>query len=195
MTILVIRARCLSPGYWLAALMPEKWNKCQFVEIYVLIRSILIFLALYFHAILYETPFWLQLAITFCICWLIIGSLFHPLAVVTVDKYRKEEAKTKVHSYFRSFILLFVNYVEIIIGFAYLYLHLELVRPSDCSTPINTVDEALYFSVVTITTLGYGDMRPLPGLGRFCASIEPLMGFVLLILVLGLLFVELGKTK
>lgn len=43
---------------------------------------------------------------------------------------------------------------------------------------------AVYFSVVTFTTLGYGDLTPKPGLGQFCAGVEALLGFVLLSLFL-----------
>lgn len=45
---------------------------------------------------------------------------------------------------------------------------------------------SLYFSVVTITTLGYGDMRPL-GISRFFAALEALIGYVLLGTFVGLL--------
>jgi uncharacterized protein YjbI with pentapeptide repeats len=43
---------------------------------------------------------------------------------------------------------------------------------------------ALYFSVVTLTTVGYGDLQPGPVLGRFVAGLEALVGFVLLSLFL-----------
>ena len=34
----------------------------------------------------------------------------------------------------------------------------------------------LYFSVVTFTTLGYGDFQPAVGLSRFFASLEAIIG-------------------
>ena len=34
----------------------------------------------------------------------------------------------------------------------------------------------LYFSVVTFTTLGYGDFQPVVGLSRFFVSIEAIIG-------------------
>jgi len=39
---------------------------------------------------------------------------------------------------------------------------------------------ALYHSVVTLTTLGYGDIAPSPGLGRLVAGVEALLGGALM---------------
>lgn len=43
---------------------------------------------------------------------------------------------------------------------------------------------AAYFSVVTFTTLGYGDLQAGPGVGRLLAGLEALLGYVLLSLFL-----------
>jgi voltage-gated potassium channel len=80
-------------------------------------------------------------------------------------------------------------------GFAYLYLRFGLVGRSNCANSITTIGQALYFSVVTITTLGYGDIRPITWQGRALTSIEPIMGIVLLIVIAGLFFVEMGRRK
>jgi len=46
--------------------------------------------------------------------------------------------------------------------------------------------DALYFSIVTWTTLGYGDLTPLPEL-RVFAAIEALYGYIFFGLIVGLL--------
>jgi len=51
--------------------------------------------------------------------------------------------------------------------------------------PISSPRDALYFSVVTITTLGYGDIHPVTGTGRWLSLIQTLMGFILVVLVFG----------
>ncbi len=43
---------------------------------------------------------------------------------------------------------------------------------------------ALYFSTVTFTTLGYGDLHPISAAGRLCSGMEALMGMVLMSLFL-----------
>ncbi|MBD3176116.1 MAG: hypothetical protein GF320_13130, partial [Armatimonadia bacterium] len=49
---------------------------------------------------------------------------------------------------------------------------------------VTDLGHALYFSVVTFTTLGYGDYRPSPGWGQFFSSAEALLGVVLMSLFL-----------
>lgn len=41
---------------------------------------------------------------------------------------------------------------------------------------LESLYESLYFSIVTITTLGYGDYRPKPGCFQFLASFEAAFG-------------------
>ncbi len=43
----------------------------------------------------------------------------------------------------------------------------------------------LYMSGTTFVTLGYGDVTPLTGLGRFLAVAEAGMGFLFLALIIG----------
>jgi Ion channel len=42
----------------------------------------------------------------------------------------------------------------------------------------------LYFSLVTWTTLGYGDFRPVPN-GRLVAASEAVIGYVMMIILIG----------
>lgn len=49
--------------------------------------------------------------------------------------------------------------------------------------------DSLYFSVVTITTLGYGDISPTSGLGKALAALQSLSG----VLILGLFLIALSQ--
>lgn len=63
--------------------------------------------------------------------------------------------------------------IALIILFAIAYYFLPLVGPSG---PIrHNFPEALYFSVVTFATLGYGDIR-LEGWAKVLAALEALLG-------------------
>ncbi len=52
---------------------------------------------------------------------------------------------------------------------------------------------SLYFSMVTFTTLGYGDFQPVPRM-RLIASFEALIGYAFLGLLVGLL-IDLGASR
>ncbi len=48
-----------------------------------------------------------------------------------------------------------------------------------------SLNEALYFSTVTITTVGYGDILPLSNINRFLAASESFLGMVINVALLG----------
>ena len=77
-----------------------------------------------------------------------------------------EETKVSTHDFY------FYNIIELPIG----------------SGPIRTLFENLYFSAVTFTTLGYGDIQPASDAAQLLASIESFLGallMALLVFVLG----------
>jgi hypothetical protein len=62
--------------------------------------------------------------------------------------------------------------------FSAVYLTLELLAPgalSRAATPLSTED-AVYFSFVTLATLGYGDIVPVTAVARGIAIIEAIVG-------------------
>lgn len=74
------------------------------------------------------------------------------------------------------------SYLELIINFAILY----LLLPSNekwwvCGNVPSTIFDGLYFSGVTITTLGYGDISPAFWFSRLLVIYEVFCGFILLI--------------
>jgi len=56
----------------------------------------------------------------------------------------------------------------------------DFFAPGDVSTPI----DAFYFTLVTLTTLGYGDISPCTQLGRLIVSFETAIGIVVISLFL-----------
>jgi hypothetical protein len=67
------------------------------------------------------------------------------------------------------------------LSWALAYALLDLLAPSSFTTPLDSpFDEALYFSFVTLTTLGYGDIAPVAALSRALATTEALVGQVYL---------------
>ena len=60
-------------------------------------------------------------------------------------------------------------------------------------TTISEFGTSVYFSIVTFTTLGYGDAQPI-GNSRIISSIEALLGFVMYSSLVGSLINRLSST-
>ena len=77
-------------------------------------------------------------------------------------------------------------YSLLVIIFAALYSIIERLSPgpdflaSGVGRPLSFA-ECLYFSVVTLSTVGYGDIQPVSGLARFVTAVEIIMGVLLLL--------------
>jgi voltage-gated potassium channel len=65
-----------------------------------------------------------------------------------------------------------------------------IVESSIEGTKINTFGDALWWSIVTVTTVGYGDIYPITTAGRFIASILMVIG----IMILGMFVSTLGNA-
>jgi len=55
------------------------------------------------------------------------------------------------------------------------------------------IPQAIYWAIVTITTVGYGDVAPVTVLGKMMASIIMLTGFAILAVPTGVVTAELGR--
>lgn len=66
-------------------------------------------------------------------------------------------------------------------------------EPFFAQQPHATVADYMYFSFVTITTTGYGDLTAARGFGRAMAVLEALIGQLYLVTVIALLVSNLGR--
>lgn len=57
------------------------------------------------------------------------------------------------------------------------------------------VSDLLYFSYATLTTVGYGDLSPVGGLGKSLSVTEALLGQLYLVTIVALLVGNLGRTR
>ena len=143
----------------------------------------------------YSRPYWL-------LVYLIAGGgllLIDPLYVIClICGYRlldifslhlgrifvDEPKNVGVLSRNRSLSLFLINYFEIIIVFAIMYLATRSIRYTDSGNIIITTLEAFYFSAVTITTLGCSNMVAKSSLGMGLVVLESILGLTIIALVL-----------
>jgi Ion channel len=88
----------------------------------------------------------------------------------------------------RIILDVFVSYLLAIYAFALLYFDLSVADPKGAfKPPITSLTSALYFSVVAITTTGFGDIVPESDIARWCVAGELLFGFFYTVLFFSVL--------
>lgn len=112
----------------------------------------------------------------------LVDALAYRLCILFVDRYRP---RWGLHSLNRTLLLLLLNYFELAIGFAVLYLAMGAITLDGQAVPITEPGRALYFSIITLSTLGFGDIVPLASPGMLLSALEVLAGFILVVLVIG----------
>ena len=58
-----------------------------------------------------------------------------------------------------------------------------------------SIPESIYWAIVTLTTVGYGDIAPQTVLGQILASCVMLMGYAIIAVPTGIVTVELSKAS
>jgi hypothetical protein len=79
-----------------------------------------------------------------------------------------------------------ISYLVIAVGFSQLYWVLDRLLP-DCfnpPVPANEQSTYLYFSLTTITTVGFGDIQPVSHYVRFVAALEAVAGIFYLAIII-----------
>lgn len=83
----------------------------------------------------------------------------------------------------RPLILSLLNYVEVSLWFALLYRFFRACF-FDVDSALSSWYGSLYYSIITQTTLGYGDIRPNTAGGYILATLHVLIGIFLVLLVI-----------
>ena len=58
-----------------------------------------------------------------------------------------------------------------------------------------SIPVGIYWAIVTITTVGYGDVAPVTPLGRFMASVVMLLGYSIIAVPTGIITAEIGQAS
>ena len=112
----------------------------------------------------------------------IFGVLFVAFTISRLTRYIFHEKEVTQEVIFAAVVV----YLLMAITWAFLYLILEFFRPGSIAFPFEQgLDfyNFLYFSCVTITTLGYGDVLPLTQQASALAILEAITGQMYLVVV------------
>ncbi len=166
-------------AHWILRIRPSNY---AFIDAYVLTHVVLSYGALFVSSdpsiAGWEWPLLLYGACRVFEMIVYLGN------VIFFDERRKRKARQQYRVYGprRSIILALMNYTEIVAWFALFYRNSWKLFRCDELCP-NSFAGALYFSVVTITTLGYGDIAPIHPLGAFLICTETFIGISVLVLI------------
>lgn len=89
----------------------------------------------------------------------------------------------------RTMILGLCAYFQLICGFAFVYASFNII----CG--VTSWGDALYFSIVTTATVGYGEMTPIGSPGRAVVAIEIVVMVTFALLFLGSFAARLGRKN
>lgn len=173
MVILVV-LRFFSLGQFVKGYIEDGKMKNAGIDLYVILMTVLLSICL---STIPLSTFAFYVAI-----YLMAEMFTVTLSVILVDSHFTEIGIRSPH---RSILLLGLGYLELMMGFAILYMQYQAISFNTgvkgiVSCPI----DALYFSTVTITTLGFGDISPCNRAGRCLVMIETLGGIILIVFVL-----------
>lgn len=153
------------------------------VEIFVTLMLIFSFLFAIFNPIIQNNI--LLIILTILIFGRIIGIVIYHLHCLFIYTGKNRGLN-------RYIILALFNYFELIFWFASLYsiysnsFFYNINIPSGISNiTLYSFNGSTYFSIVTMTTLGYGDFTPIDTWGTFLISFQTLLGILIIVLVIG----------
>jgi hypothetical protein len=105
--------------------------------------------------------------------------------VLLFDEYRARRAGQDyaVRGYRRLVVLSVQNYIEVLLWFAFVYRNTTPWFESN-HIPMDTIYGSLYFAVVTVATLGYGDITPVTREGTTVVVLQSAVGFFMTLMIL-----------
>jgi voltage-gated potassium channel len=57
----------------------------------------------------------------------------------------------------------------------------------------SSIPESIYWAIVTITTVGYGDISPVTPMGKFLASFMMILGYAIIAVPTGIITANIAK--
>ncbi|SED25592.1 Ion channel [Burkholderia sp. WP9] len=86
----------------------------------------------------------------------------------------------------RSLFFAFGHYLEIGFSMGYVYWYLNAFTQTPASQAPISLPKSVYFSFITMTTIGFGDITPNTDLARFVVTVHAIVALFMLATVIGL---------
>jgi voltage-gated potassium channel len=116
--------------------------------------------------------------------------LFRVLRIFKLGRYLKE-ANVLLHAISRSFYKISVFLMSLV--FLVVIMGSIMYFVEDGKGGFDSIPKSIYWAIITVTTVGYGDIVPLTALGKFIASFMMIAGYSILAVPTGILTAELSS--
>ncbi len=100
-----------------------------------------------------------------------------------LDLHRHEKKDTRTKSGFEVLLLAFLSYLFMVYAFGVVYTFIANVYPSSFSSGSLTFIQGVYFSLVTSTTVGFGDITPATDLSRIVVMLQIIMSMAYVVML------------
>ncbi len=88
-------------------------------------------------------------------------------------------------------ILVFISFILILCTILGTFMYLI----EDDSSGFTSIPESVYWAIVTLTTVGYGDIAPVTPFGQFIASLVMILGYAIIVIPTGIITSEIVKDS
>lgn len=175
--------RLVSLFQLIRVLFPKTKRNYGFVDVWVLGNSVFSFLCLTVLSI--PQIRWWEIVILCYAGVRIFEVVIYQINVLLFDEYRAKKASREyaVRGFRRIVLLLLLNYIETLCWFALFYRNLAFLFESR-HISLDSIGGSLYFSLVTMSTLGYGDIIPKERAGLFLVLMQTSIGIFMALLIL-----------
>ena len=123
------------------------------------------------------------------------GILFFAFMAITILSFVLNKNKVTLNVIYASIVV----YLYLAFMWAFIFILVEELQPGSIAMTHSQIDESIshffYYSFVTITTLGYGDITPTSEVARSLAIIEAVIGQIyLVVLVARLVGIHIAQS-
>ena len=134
--------------------------------------------------------------------WLLPGARFvivlRSIRLIRVFRIFKlfsflDEGYMLMESLKQSFKKIFVFFLFVLILVICLGTVMYMVESGEPDTQFTDIPTSIYWAIVTMTTVGYGDITPVTPIGRFFAGIVMLLGYTIIAVPTGIVSSEMVK--
>lgn len=94
----------------------------------------------------------------------------------------------------KSFNKIMVYFLFVVVLVCILGMLMFIVECDEPGTQFTSIPTSIYWAIVTLTTVGYGDITPVTGLGKFFSGIVMILGYTIIAIPTGIVSANIIDT-